>query len=36
MDAEFKKNMAVHNDAPISMSGKQGVVAYKVLKSITL
>jgi len=34
MDAEFKKNMAVHNsDTPISMSGKQGVVGYKVLKS---
>lgn len=33
MDAHFKKNMAVHNDAPVAMSGKQGVVGYKVLKS---
>jgi len=33
MDAQFKKNMAVQSDDPISMSGKQGVVAYKVLKS---
>ncbi|PZU83041.1 MAG: GLPGLI family protein [Chryseobacterium sp.] len=33
MDAQFKKNMAAHSDDPIQMSGKQGVVAYKVLKS---
>lgn len=33
MDAELKKNMAVQSDAPIAMSGKQGVVGYKILKS---
>ena len=33
MDAQFKKNMAAHSDDPVSMSGKQGVVGYKILKS---
>ncbi|WP_027384884.1 GLPGLI family protein [Epilithonimonas caeni] len=33
MDAQFKKNMAAHSDNPVEMSGKQGVVGYKVLKS---
>lgn len=33
MNVQFKKNMSTHSDDPISMSGKQGIVAYKVLKS---
>jgi len=33
MDAQFRKNMAAHSDDPVSMSGKQGVVGYKILKS---
>ncbi len=33
MNVQFKKNMSTHSDDPIPMSGKQGVVAYKVLKS---
>mgnify|MGYP003603853152 CR=1 FL=1 len=33
MDAQFKKNMAAHSDDPVPMSGKQGVVGYKILKS---
>ena len=33
MDAQFKKNMAAHSDEPVQMSGKQGVVGYKILKS---
>ena len=33
MNAQFKKNMAAHSDDPVPMSGKQGVVGYKILKS---
>ncbi len=33
MDVQFKKNMATHSDDAVPMSGKQGVVGYKVLKS---
>lgn len=33
MDVQFKKNMATHSDEPIMMSGKQGIVGYKILKS---
>ena len=33
MDAQFKKNIAAHSNDIIPMSGKQGVVGYKVLKS---
>ena len=33
MNVQFKKNMSTHSDDPIPMSGKQGIVAYKVLKS---
>lgn len=33
MDSHFKKNMAAHDDSPVPMSGKQGIVGYKILKS---
>lgn len=33
MDAQFKKNMAAHSDDSAPLSAKQGVVAYKILKS---
>ncbi len=33
MDAQFKKNMAAHSDDSALLSAKQGVVAYKILKS---
>lgn len=33
MDAQFKKNRAAHNNDVIAMSGKQGVVGYKILKT---
>lgn len=33
MDAQFKKNMAAHSDDSAPLSARQGVVAYKILKS---
>lgn len=33
MDAHFSKNMATHTDDPFSVSGKEGIITYKVLKS---
>lgn len=33
MNAHFSKNMATHSDEPFPMSGKEGVVTHKILKS---
>ncbi|MCD9853238.1 GLPGLI family protein [Epilithonimonas sp. JDS] len=33
MNAHFAKNTATHSDDPFPMSGKEGVITYKILKS---